>query len=347
MDPLKVGLIGLGRCGVQLADALLASSWCRLVAVGSHKPYRLQRFAENHDGIATYDDFRSLIVNNALDALFVAVPPFVRPGYLALAAERELPVWTLTPSARTLDEAIELIDMFEAAGVPLIVSRSYGLDPALQEDTIGPAATGRIFLARGHALTCCPEDLDWRGDSRRARGGVLLDRAYGLVDTIVKIMGMPGRVYAAAAGVSRPGTRFPYDTEDTASMICQFAGGGIAQVTACWTAGSNEAVLDFYGLKACVHVDERTVRLTDRERGDELHRQDRTANQFAPQIEDFLSNLRTAPGRMQSPLRDHLPTLAVLEAAYLSARTGQPESPGPILEMHERQSRPARPAETK
>ena len=51
-----------------------------------------------------------------------------------------------------------------------------------------------------------------------------------MIDTLVQIMGLPSNVYARIAGVSRPGTRFPYDTEDTAALLCQFAGGGIASL---------------------------------------------------------------------------------------------------------------------
>jgi predicted dehydrogenase len=344
MEPLKAGLIGLGPCGVRLAEALLASSWCKLLAVGSQRPRRLERFADSHPGVATYDDFRSLIVNNPLDALFVAVPPFVRVSYLMMAAERRLPVWMLTPAARSLNEGMQLLELFDSAGVPLVVSRPYGQDPALHEDTIGPEATGRLFLATGRALTCGPDDLDWRGDSQRAGHGVLLDRGYALIDIAVQTMGMPGTVYAAAAGVSRPGTRFPYDTEDTASIICQFAGGAVAQVTACWTAGPEEWAIHLHGTKSSVHIDDRAVTVRDRTGTTELVRQDRPANPFAPQVEEFLVALRTAPQRVRSTIDEHLPTLAVLEAAYLSARTGQPESPGPILDMHQRQPRPLRPA---
>lgn len=340
MEPLKVALMGLGRGGMLAAEALLASSWCRLVAVGSQHPPRLEAFTQRHPGVATYDDFRSLIVNNVLDALFVAVPPFVRMNYLAIAAERRLPVWTLTPAARTLDEGLQLLDLFAAAEVPLAVSRAYGVDPCLHEDTIGPEATGRLFLARGHVLTCEPEDLDWRGDSQRAVGGVLLDRAYGLLDLVVQTMGMPGSVYAAAAGVSRPGTRFAYDTEDTAAVILQFAGGGIAQIAACWTTGPDQWSLDLHGSKSSVHLDDHSVIARDRSAHTELLSQRRPPNLFVPQIEDFLTTLRTAPRRIRSTIADHLPVLAVLDAAYLSVRTGQPENPGPILDMCRRQARP-------
>jgi predicted dehydrogenase len=343
MEPLKVALMGLGHGGLLAAQALMASSWCRLVAVGSQQASRLEAFTAKHPGIAAHDDFRSLIVNSPLDALLVAVPPFVRVNYLPIAAERRLPVWMLTPAARTLDEALQILDLFATAEVPLAISRAYGLDPCLHEDTIGPEAIGRLFLARGHVLGCDPEDLDWRGDSQRAAGGVLLDRAYGIIDLIIQTMGMPGTVYAAAAGVSRPGTRSPYDTEDTASVVCQFAGGAMAQVAACWTAGPEEWSLDLHGIKGSAHIDDQSVIVRDRAGTTELLAQARPANLLAPQIEDFLTTVRTSPRRIRSTISEHLAVLAVLEAAYLSARTGEPESPGPILDMHKRQARPLRP----
>lgn len=342
MEPLKVGLLGLGPGGRRVADALLASAWCRLVAVASQRPHRLETFSQQHPDITAYNDFRLLIVNTPLDALFVAVPPFARPHYLALAAEKGLPVWMLTPAARQLDEAIEIMEKFEARGLPLAIARGFGIEAALHDDTLGPETTGRVFLARAHALVCMPEDLDWRGDSERAGGGVLLDRAYTAMDIIVQTMGMPGSVYTAAAGVSRPGGRFPYDTEDTAAVTLQFTGGGIAQVTACWTVGPEENTIDLYGTSGSVHIDDRCVVVRDRSGTRELLRQERTPNLLSPQIEDFLSALRTSPRRIRSTLRQHLPTMAVLEAAYLSARTRQPESPGPILDMHQKPLRPVR-----
>ena len=130
MEPLKVGLIGLGRCGVLAAESLLANSWSRLIAVGSQKPHRLADFAARYPQVATHDDFRSLIVNHPLDALCVAVPPFARPHYLQLAAERRLPVWMLTPAARRLDEAVEILDKFDSAGVPLVLSSDLTMNPA-------------------------------------------------------------------------------------------------------------------------------------------------------------------------------------------------------------------------
>jgi len=334
MASFKVGLMGLGSGGRLVAEALLASSWCELIAVASRQSSRIEPFTESHPGIAAYNDFRSLIVSNPLDALFVAVPPFLRSKYLALAAERSLPVWMLTPAARRLDEAVAILDRFESAGVPIVVSRAWGVEPVLQAEALSIEQMGRFFLARGHVMLSLPEDMDWRGDSHRAGGGVLLYRGYSLIDTIVQALGMPTTVYAATAGVSRPAGRFPYDTEDTASVVCHFPNGGIGVVSACWSAGPRRAFLHLYGTQQSIQIDESAVVVRDRTGETEISRQSRPANPLLPQVEEFLSSLHVSPRRIQSTLRQHLFTMAVIQAAYLSARTGQPESPATLLDVH-------------
>lgn len=339
---MRVGLMGLGRGGQLVAEALFSSSWCQLVAVASQASHRLDRFVEKHPDISAYDDYRSLIVENPLDALFVAVPPFMRVKYLALAAEHRCPVWMLTPVARRFDEAVEIMDRFEKARCPIAVARSWGAESAMQPDAVDLARLGRVFLAQGGVMTCAGEDLDWRGDSVRAVGGVLLDRGYELVDLMVSVMGLPASVYALAQGVSRPGTRFPYDTEDTAAVLCQFANGAMAALTACWTSGPRRCEIEFFGTAGSMRIDSQRVVCRDRAGDRILVEMPRAANPLLASIENFLSSLKSTPERVRSSLRDHLPAMAVIQAAYLSARTGQPESPHKIFEMHDvKESPPA------
>lgn len=326
--------MGLGRGGRALADVLMASTWCKLIAVGSVHSKRTEQFQEQHPGIAAYNDFRSLIVSSPLDALFVAVPPYLRNAYLPMAADRQLPVFMLTPPARSFDEALALAEPFEAARCPILVSRCWGVEPALQPDLLGLDQIGRFFLARAN-VTCCLEDnLDWRGDSQSAGGGVLLDRAYGLIDILVQVMGMPSTVYTAAAGIPRPGTRFPYDTEDIAAVVCKYSNGAIATITACWAAGPTDWSMHIYGTTGSIHIDTDVVVTADRSGENELSRATRPANPLSIQVNEFLSTLRSNPRNLRGTLRQHLPAIAILQAAYLSARTGQPESPDAIFKMH-------------
>jgi predicted dehydrogenase len=335
METIKVGLIGLGRGGQQLAEALLKSAWCELVAVGSPKSKRLERFAEEHPAVIPYDDFRLLVVEQRLDALFVAVPPFLRPNILKQAASRSVPVWMLSPPGRNVEEMLHINKMFERANCSLVVSRAWGNEPALQKDAVQLDQLGQFFLAHGKVLSCWEEDFGWRGDSHRAGGGVLLDQGYPIADTIIQAMGVPSSVYAVTSGRSRPGTHYPYDTEDTAAIICQYPSGGIAEVTACWTAGPSCWEIELFGVEGSLRIDKEQVINRDRA-GDQKRINPRRAdNIFMSQIEDFFSQLGSGGNKARSNVRQHLPTMAVIDAAYLSARTGQPESPSTIYDMHD------------
>lgn len=335
MEPVKVGLMGLGRGGQLLADALLTSSWARLVAVGSQKPDRLEHFAESHPRIARCNDFRSLIVGQGIEALFVAVPPFSRTKYLPLAAERGVPVFMLTPPARSLDEAVELSRRFARAQVPLVVSRAWGAEPDMQPDVLDLPRLGRVFFARGHVTTCWGPDFDWRGDSVRAGGGVLLDRGYHLVDQVVQLMGLPGSVYATSARASRPGHRFLYDTEDTVVATCRFMDNAIATLAACWTSGPDEWQLTAHAIGGTVRIDPREVRLLDRAGDDVQGVWLRPANPLLPQVEDFLGAIRAGTRPTHGRMDTHLASMALVSAIYLSAKTGQPESPASLMNMHD------------
>jgi myo-inositol 2-dehydrogenase / D-chiro-inositol 1-dehydrogenase len=332
MAQMKVGLLGLGRGGQQLADALLRSSWAQLVAVASAKPERLTAFHENHRGIATYNDFRSLIVGQTLDALFVALPPHQRPRYLALAAERKLPVWMLPPPARSLEELAEVVRRFDEAACPIVLARSWGHESSLRADSELVQRAGPVYLASGQVSTYWSGELDWRGDRQSAGGGVLLDRGYGLLDTALQVLGMPAKVFAALGRGPLP-ARSPYDTEDTAALTALYPGGGVLSLTASRVCGPETWSLHLHGATGSLEIGRERVVTRDRAGGAVIAEEARPAQPLLQEVDEFLSRLQSSPRTLRSKLSEHLSTMAVVQAAYLSARTGQPESPQALLDM--------------
>ena len=125
-------------------------------------------------------------------------------------------------------------------------------------------------------------------------------------------------------------------------MICQYAEGGMAVISACWTAGPDRWYLVLNGVDGSIRFEESHVQAYDRAGVPSISEQPRVGNLFLPSIEDFLSQLHTNPRKIQGHLRTHLPTIATLEAAYLCARTGEQESPQRILEVHEEPKRSRR-----
>ncbi len=334
MAGLKAGLLGLGRGGRQLAEVLLRSSWCELVSVSSRKADRLQKLVTEHPGVSAYNDHRLAIVSRPLDVLFMAIPPGERPDYLRIAAERRIPVWMLSPPLHRFDELVELVRLFERADVPIAAARTWGGESALRPAAVDLERLGPIFLAEGRVTTCWSGELQWRGDAAQAGGGALLDRGYLMLDAIVQLLGVPASVLAVAGRT--PCSRAPavYDTEDTAAVLCRFADGAMATLGACRRSGPDEWSLRVAAREGSMLVTDQQVVVQDRTGQRELLRQDRCRNPLSEQVEDFLSALSTAPRTIGHRLREHLPTMAVMQTAYLSARTGHPETPSRLSEIH-------------
>jgi predicted dehydrogenase len=334
MITLRAGLLGLGRGGQQLAATLRRSSWCQLVSVGSLQPSRLEQFAGENPGTSAYNDYRLAIVSRPLDVLFVAIPPFLRPDYLRLAAERSIPVWMLSPPLNRFDQFMEVVELFERADVPIAAARMHGVDSLLRSGSAALERLGSPFLAEGHVRTCWSGELGWRGNSTQAGGGTLIDRGYLLLDAILQFMGAADCVVAAMGRAPLGGTRTLYDTEDTAVLICRYASGAIATLSACRTAGPDEWSLRVSAVEGCLEIDAANVVVRDRAGVNELYRQPRTIDPIGQQIDEFIEALQTNRQSLTRRLREHSATMAAMQAAYLSARTGHPEAPSAISEMH-------------
>ena len=109
------------------------------------------------------------------------------------------------------------------------------------------------MFAAGADLTCpACEAHDWRGDSRRAGGGVLLHGGYELVDAVVTLLGVPSEVYATLGFAVPPGEARPYDTEDAASMVCQYSDERTATISCRRMGTATEWSIRLYGSKASV-----------------------------------------------------------------------------------------------
>ena len=332
---LQVGLIGLTGGAETVLGALLAEPRVRLAAVGDRDAELAARLAESL-GAEAYSDYRSLIVERKLDALFVAAPCCDVHAYLRLAAAQGTPVWKLAPLARRFDEALTLTRVFDKAapgGCPLVISRAWPAEPAMEQAGKRLAELGRPFLVEARIFICRAEDLDWRGDSERAGSGVLLHEACAAIDTVVHWLGPPAEVYAAMSRVSRPQTRYPYDTEDTAVMVLKYADGAVASFVSCWTAGPPTYQLTIWASGGAIRIDPAKIFVLNRAGEPICTPFDRAPNPYAHPIRAFLDGLAGDRKQLTSLGRDHLWTMAVIEAAYLSARTGEAESPAKWFEI--------------
>ena len=328
MRRLKTALIGLSGVGAGYLDALLADDQFELIAVGDTDRGVLRHRAEALTARA-YQDYRSLIVEsarNGVDSLFVAAEPFQAREHVDLAMAHGVAVFHKAPPARNVNEARHLADSARRAAVPLIVSRPWAFEPALTRLHGLAKVAGRIHAVHAEVRTSDRFD-GWRADARQAGGGVLLNGAYQALDMIVALCGPARSVFARCGRGATPEPAAKYDTEDVAHLSLTLANGAIGCLSAVRGTTDCGWRLTLDGDSATVTVSHQAIRITPRDRGREESVPFPEGRGARRAISAFgaarLAGLRSIP----SSIRDHAATLAVIGAAYLSAKTGVPETP--------------------
>lgn len=322
MKPTKVALAGLGSTGLDYLDILEGSDRFEVVAIADSDPAVLR----GHDlrgSFHIYEDYRSLIVESVhvgLDLLVVATESHHSIEFLSLAVDRGLAIFHKPPFARNLQEGRMLVERFETANCPFVIAREWHRDGWPTDPKTLAQRAGHVHTALGEIATC-DEPNGWRGDSLRAGGGVLLNGAYAQVDLLVALLGMPDSVYAVCGFARAPGETLNYDTEDIALLLLRWGSDRCATLAArrrvtpgkwhVMLAGTRGTLL-WPGAESSSDGEEDCV-----------HRTDGIADQMSSVFGMAESGVR----RAISTAKDHLATLAVIDAAYLSAKTGAAEVP--------------------
>ncbi len=332
MKPTTVALLGLRDTGKELLAAILADGRLSLVAVADSDGETVRRHTDGTD-LRAYTDFRSLVTEASragLDALFVAVAPHQSIEYVRLAAARGVAVFHESPPARTVSEAAGLAEAFRVAGKPLVVSRPWLVEPVLGP-LRQPADVIDRVCAAAVSVRVSGTSAGWHGDKARAGGGVLLHGAYECLDMLVHIMGMPKAVVAHRILAGPPGVARNYDTEDVMQLLLTFTEDRSAVFTASREAVEPGSRVLLLGLAGSIEL--RDDELVIRRHGGEQHvtRPLPPGPRSAPAVGAFSAALASDCAQTATTIEAHLHTLATIEAAYLSAKTGAAESPENFL----------------
>lgn len=164
-----------------------------------------------------------------------------------------------------------------------------------------------------------------------------------IIDQIVWNFGIPQQVYCVAGNTSSDRQQRLYLTEDTAIVTMKFSDvlsatllAGRAAETLDNPGAPGQKWLSAQGQNIRIRVDDKSFEVTGSQ-GECLQRDDfddETSGKIKKTMENFGSNL-IAPvnNPLVSTTADDLKVMAVIEAAYLSARTGMPEEPAKILKI--------------
>jgi len=342
-NPLKTAVLGLDETGRLLLEATKGLDCFSISAVADSDTNLAQQVAREWN-CAAYDDYRQLVIANQLDCLFAVAPVHSCGEHLRMALKKKFNILKLPPFARTFSEAAEFAKLAQDEKVTLVLaSPGRFAKPALAMKNYvlqNPAEQPFFILAAaGPKKGPDPFFAKWRNDPVIAGGGVILYDCWDIIDQITWNFGIPQQVYCVAGSTATDRQQRLYLTEDSAIVTMKFsdtlsctllagrAAGAVGQAQKWLTAQSKNILMK---------ADDKRFEVTDTQ-GRCIQRDDFDDNYLGRMkmvLENFGSNL-LAPDKnpLVSTTADNLRNMAVIEAAYLSARTGMPEEPGRILKI--------------
>ena len=324
MDRLKAGIIGIGGYGAAVLAELGRNDLFVVAAIADQNRELAEQAAREHEAVA-YDDYRSLIVQEDLDVLFLALPTFLCGECIQLAAKKPVHVFKEAPLARTLPEATEWVRLMKKCGRQLGVGAPKRFAPGYLEAhlQVRRGQIGEVYLIRAETFVRHDKQFGWRGDPVLAGGGVLLEMAYHMIDQMSWDMGPPERVYSLHAMKCSKQALPPYRTEDSTVVLMSFAEGAMGNVVCGWMTDPQAERLVLHGTDGTIEADANSLEARDSS-GQLVQQETYDVDDrwlIAQQIRQFGDSLVDAEVKPTSTGQEHLVNVAIVESAYLSGRT--------------------------
>jgi predicted dehydrogenase len=285
------GLVGCGDIArKRVAPALRDIDNCELVAISRADVSLAESFAAEFGAKRWHADWRDLVKDSEVEAVYIATPVHLHAEQAVAAAEAGKHVLCEKPMALTAAECGRMNAAAEANGVRLGVAYYRRFYPVVERvrEIIESGEIGVPVIAQVNAFERFDPAPDhprrWLLDKRRSGGGPMFDFGCHRVEVLLNLFGDVKAVKGLASNVL-----FEREVEDTACALLQFERGTQGVISVTHAACDPRDAFEIFGSEGSVRVDElnsgRLCSLTNEGARSESHPP--YANLHQPLIEDF------------------------------------------------------------
>jgi predicted dehydrogenase len=336
---VRLGLVGYGVGGRYFhAPFIAAAEGIELAGVVTRSPHRRAELAEDYPGVPVFDSLTTLLASG-VDAVTITTPPETRRELVLEAVTAGVHVVADKPFAPTAEVGLELAEAAESADVLLSVfhNRRWDADIRTLAAVIESGRLGALWRVHSRFDLDDPSTLE-----AGPGGGLLRDLGSHLVDQMVWLLGDVRSVNAHLDWVDLPEGRtdasFCLELKHTSGVRSHVEASKVnhleaRELRAYGTEGSYRALGTDVQAQA-IFAGQRPVDDLDEwgyEQPDRWGRLSTAAGEVpVPSEQGRYHDLYTAfaaavrgEGRPPVPAYEGIMTLAVLDAARLSAETGR------------------------
>jgi predicted dehydrogenase len=232
------------------------------VATYSRSMENAQKKAAAHGIPRCYDDYRSMLDQEDLDAVVVTTPHSMHTEPVLMALERGLHVMNEKPMATNFEDCKRMVTLAEEKGC-IFMSLPYDLHPAFlaASDFVDERYIGKITGAEAQLSLPGPWRDNWYYDKSIAHGGAVLDCLVYPLSRLVFLLGPAVSVMAEVntlipQRIVGEGKKVKSDVDDNVTIIVQFAGGQHAVIRSLWGQSFKQNNTIIYGRKGTIALND-------------------------------------------------------------------------------------------
>ncbi len=231
----RIGVLGAGHLGRIHVQQLRELPEWDLVGIHDPHPEKCEALAKEF-GVAIFPDVPSLIA--AVDAVDVVTPTLTHHKLAVQALDSGRHVFIEKPITNTLDEAHDLVNRAQAAGLVVQVGHVERFNPAFT--VAGPYLRDPMFIETHRLAQFNPRGTDV---------SVVLDLMIHDIDIVLHV------VKSEVVQVNASGVAVVSDTPDITNARIAFANGCVANLTASRISLKNMRKSRFFQRDAYISVD--------------------------------------------------------------------------------------------
>ncbi|MBO0858359.1 MAG: Gfo/Idh/MocA family oxidoreductase [Chloracidobacterium sp.] len=291
MKKLRWGLIGCGDIShKRVAPGLRDVPECELIAVSRARADLAETFANEFGAKRWYGDWRELIADDEIDAVYIATPVYLHAKQTIAAAEAGKNVLCEKPMAMNPDECKHMIAACEVEGVALGVAYYRRFYPAIRrvKEILASGEIGKPVIAQINAFErfnpAPGENRYWLLEKSKSGGGPMMDFGCHRLEILLNLFGPIERTTAVIGRAL-----FDRDVEDACVTVFEFGSGAQASLAVTHAAFESVDTLDIYCSAGSIHttsLNRGEIRIVTAA-GERIESRPPHANLHQPLIEDF------------------------------------------------------------
>ena len=231
----KITMLGTGLIGMFYTMTLHGGrSRDRVEVVYSRTPKRADEFAKDWKIPHSTTDLAKAVNHPLTDVVVIGLPNDLHLAAVTLAAAAGKAVLCTKPLGRTADEAKEMLDIVEQAGVfhGYLEDLCYPPKTLKALQSVRNGALGKVLWARSRETHPGPHS-DWFWDKGISGGGAIIDLGCHCIEISRNYIGKDVKPLEVMCWADTQ--VHPIEAEDSAVGLVRYANGAIGQFEVSWT----------------------------------------------------------------------------------------------------------------